>query len=643
MTDVSYAKGFRYVEGSKAIKFGSPFDDPDADLVLRSSNRVDFRVNKATILKASPVLREIVRSQALASQSTDNAEKRACVSLPVVQLPERHDTLYPLLTAIFPVTVSIPNNQENLTLVLAAAQKYRMDTAMTLLRTFVEKERPNLVHRDNAFSAYGLAWQNRLLPETLAAARLTLESHLSIQGLGESLKYTHGTSLYQLQLYRENSHLHLSRALTQFRLGEQTETRRMWGPQNRMACERMLASGVPVWLDGFLRFMQTSRPILDFTKFHRFLMDHVASTRCDFCRSKPPQLIDAFWEALTKVVEGALSLADSEFVFEDDVHDALEVSPHSSSTPVAAMPFGAPFDRPDADLVLRSSNLVDFRVHKLLLSLASPFFRTMFSLPQTAPNSQEKQADIPVICVSEDSNSLNGLLSLIYPLPLSVPDSYEAVLKLLAAAEKYEMESAIINIRSQVLAGDFPNIDPKQPFHAYALASRLHLELEARRAAFLTLNQPMTFSDLGATLRCFDGAALYELARYRAECRNAVLTCLEKAVVPFSEAVVRVCEVVGVLEEGCYIADEVYRRYEPVWWRDLVRSRADDLRSGRASAVVDPAKAQAAFLATLEPHIIDGGCAFCFKVFFRRAEYFSSILEDMISEAIEKIDLDLAW
>jgi len=42
-----------------------------------------------------------------------------------------------------------------------------------------------------------------------------------------------------------------------------------------------------------------------------------------------------------------------------------------------------PFDDPKADVILRSSDNVDFRCYKLLLAFASPsFFEGMFNLPQ---------------------------------------------------------------------------------------------------------------------------------------------------------------------------------------------------------------------------------------------------------------------
>ncbi|OJT03115.1 hypothetical protein TRAPUB_6303 [Trametes pubescens] len=42
----------------------------------------------------------------------------------------------------------------------------------------------------------------------------------------------------------------------------------------------------------------------------------------------------------------------------------------------------APFDRDDADLILRSSDNIDFHVHRIILTLASPVFAGMFTTPQ---------------------------------------------------------------------------------------------------------------------------------------------------------------------------------------------------------------------------------------------------------------------
>ncbi|KAF8472312.1 hypothetical protein DFH94DRAFT_636744 [Russula ochroleuca] len=40
-----------------------------------------------------------------------------------------------------------------------------------------------------------------------------------------------------------------------------------------------------------------------------------------------------------------------------------------------------PFDVPDTNLIIRSSDFVNFWVHKPVLAMASPFFKDLLSLP----------------------------------------------------------------------------------------------------------------------------------------------------------------------------------------------------------------------------------------------------------------------
>lgn len=87
-----------------------------------------------------------------------------------------------------------------------------------------------------------------------------------------------------------------------------------------------------------------------------------------------------------------------------------------------------PIDVPDADLIIRSSDLVDFRVHKSVLAMASP------SLDLEDQDSLlELSGDefIYGLQLSEDSDLLNSLISILYPVPTVIPKSYEKVLYLL--------------------------------------------------------------------------------------------------------------------------------------------------------------------------------------------------------------------
>jgi hypothetical protein len=84
------------------------------------------------------------------------------------------------------------------------------------------------------------------------------------------------------------------------------------------------------------------------------------------------------------------------------------------------------FDIPDANLIIRSSDFVDFRIHKSVLALASPFFKDLLSLPQ--PPDSESVDGIPMVQLSEGSELLNTLVSMLYPVPTMIPKSYEKVL-----------------------------------------------------------------------------------------------------------------------------------------------------------------------------------------------------------------------
>jgi BTB/POZ domain len=88
-----------------------------------------------------------------------------------------------------------------------------------------------------------------------------------------------------------------------------------------------------------------------------------------------------------------------------------------------------PSDASDANLVIRSSDFVNFKVHKLVLAVASPFFKDLLSLPQ--PPDSESVDGLPVVQLSEDSELLSTLVSMLYPIRLVVPNSYDKVLSLL--------------------------------------------------------------------------------------------------------------------------------------------------------------------------------------------------------------------
>jgi len=188
--------------------------------------------------------------------------------------------------------------------------------------------------------------------------------------------------------------------------------------------------------------------------------------------------------------------------------------------------FGAPFNRKDADLIIRSSDQVDFHVHKSNLVMASVGFEDRFPTP--GPSSRDQGPKKPVIDLTEDSKTLHRLLTMLYPVEWSMPETLEDAHALLATCQKYQMDSTLMRIRSLLKDHKPPLYTVQSSFHAYGIARRYHPKLkeEALVAARLTLERPLDFHECGEDLRFVSGADLLKLWRYRAECIKVGMDCI---------------------------------------------------------------------------------------------------------------------
>ena len=187
---------------------------------------------------------------------------------------------------------------------------------------------------------------------------------------------------------------------------------------------------------------------------------------------------------------------------------------------------------PDANLIVRSSDHVNFRIHKSILAIVSPFFGDLLSLPQ--PSDGESVDGLPVVQLSEDAELLNSLVSMLYPVRRVIPDSYEKVLNLLATCQKYDMAQIQSSIRAKVNRGTFPAPVGTEGFHAYAIACNKGLIPEMEKAAHMTLDHPVTLETLGKALLVLDGPALRDLARFRERCRDNLVSCLSSLEAQFT-------------------------------------------------------------------------------------------------------------
>ncbi|KAL6300880.1 hypothetical protein BKA93DRAFT_501364 [Sparassis latifolia] len=186
--------------------------------------------------------------------------------------------------------------------------------------------------------------------------------------------------------------------------------------------------------------------------------------------------------------------------------------PPSPAPPIWAQP---PFDNLSANIILRSSDNIDFCVHSVILSEASPFFKDMFSLQQPivdrtkSNNTVEYRDGRPVITVGEDSRTLDGLLRLCYPITDPELKDLLLVRPMLEAALKYQMDEATAITRKALRS-----FAEKEPLRIWAIACRLRLEEDAHYAAQFTLQQTSIADSFPQEMQEITAGPYFRLLKY---------------------------------------------------------------------------------------------------------------------------------
>jgi hypothetical protein len=181
------------------------------------------------------------------------------------------------------------------------------------------------------------------------------------------------------------------------------------------------------------------------------------------------------------------------------------------------------FDYPGSDIILRSCDSHDFRVPQLYLANCSTvlaeLIRGVLNAPDVA-NSGEEQGPLPVVELSETGAIVHSLLTFIFPVTPTLPSTTENIIKLLAVAQKYKMDSILAHLRGAISRLDPPFILPETALHVYFLAQRYELHQEAVLAARSTLRLSMTIEDLGDKIDFMPGAYTRELWKYHESVRE---------------------------------------------------------------------------------------------------------------------------
>ena len=274
------------------------FDDPDADVILRSGDFQTFRVLKLYIVRSSTVLGELIRTASNASGAANSAS--AGTQLPEVQLSDSSTILSCLLTFIFPVPSILPPSLDGKMELLSVAQKYEMSSVIDHIRGSLSLQDPPFIHRENVLLAYSLAQRYRLRCEAIQAARLSLKLTLTIED-NMSGAYLH-------ELWKHHQRVQAQLRLTLPLCGAGVVL-------NAFKCSQFATTGPPHWVHSYINSIAENPAFFDATELQAVLIRHSTGTTndfgnpvggCSFCAHIPAETMRTFWTTLAATVHHSM-------------------------------------------------------------------------------------------------------------------------------------------------------------------------------------------------------------------------------------------------------------------------------------------------------------------------------------------------
>ncbi|RDX54034.1 hypothetical protein OH76DRAFT_1341379, partial [Lentinus brumalis] len=142
-----------------------------------------------------------------------------------------------------------------------------------------------------------------------------------------------------------------------------------------------------------------------------------------------------------------------------------------------------PFSDSSADVYVWSVDGRPFKLHNVILSLASGYLKNMLNPART------EYEGLPSFYFPEHSNVLDPLFRLCYPVDDPPLDSIDEVRSTLEAAQKYQMREAMKITKRKLLA-----FAESEPMRVYAIASQMGLEDVALDAAKEILRQEAQYT-----------------------------------------------------------------------------------------------------------------------------------------------------
>lgn len=239
---------------------------------------------------------------------------------------------------------------------------------------------------------------------------------------------------------------------------------------------------------------------------------------------------------------------------------------------------GAPFESDtNADILLRSSDDFEFRVQKNILSLASPVFNDMFSLPQpppvvaptssTALESPLPITSLPIIHLSETGPVIDILLRYCYPVKDAHDmDDFGTVVAVRTAAEKYDMSFIMTRLDDYLKL--YRANDPRYTMMYYQSAFEHQDKGQTRQYLWNCLKFPLT-SLLTDWQKTYSANPIPCIIKYHQTVSTRVGDYITKFFITGSSVAFRTCN-------NCMPPDHAGTR-QPVWWTRNIGSTVNNV------------------------------------------------------------------
>ena len=310
-----------------------------------------------------------------------------------------------------------------------------------------------------------------------------------------------------------------------------------------------------------------------------------------------------------------------------------------SDSPATLSYAASPFDHPQADVILRSSDNIDFRVFKLFLSLASPVFETMFGLPQPAEGAdldEETRDGLPVVSISEDSKTLDALLRFCYPSTLAEDPSLDGFMfatEILEAAKKYSLD-AIERIVCKALFN--PKILEVDSLPCFVVARRADLHEQCALAAKYSLREPLIPARFEG-IQFISSTDLLALLTYHKNCANAVLALQSNLVWIHNhyQQSSGIGWMFGCESCGSYSRSGKYRLWGDEvapWWADFMDETFAGIRDRPCAQTVEKGAEEA-----IRKYRAQGGCSHCSSAVSGGIQEFVTLFTNKMEEVTAEV------